>query len=303
MQGSASGKRRRINFTVSFVLFLFAYIYCTVVFVSVLPWLEGSVQGVTHTALFTGVTGLALSMYFCCVFTDPGKVPSGWLPDSEGGAFVEVKKKGGEARFCNKCTAHKPPRTHHCRHCDRCILRMDHHCSWVNNCIGHANYKSFFLFLFYVNIALAYGLVLLLARAVSGADAAILARMEALQAARVRAGAALSFLDVSTSSSALQAAAIILTTLLLLSLGVLLGWHVYLISGNKTTVEHHEGVRARRTAQSETFRRGDAHGKHIYNVGLYANVRAVLGAQPLLWLWPGRKAAGLGLSFPTNPAA
>lgn len=154
-----------------------------------------------------------------------------------------------------------------------------------------------------VNIALAYAFCLLVARAMSGADSAILARMEARQAARVRAGAPQPLMDVSASSSALQAVALILTTLLVLSLGVLLGWHVYLVAGNKTTVEHHEGVRARRTAQSETFRRGDVHGKHIYNVGVYANVKAVLGSQPLFWLMPGRKAAGLGLSFPTNPAA
>ena len=46
-------------------------------------------------------------------------------------------------RYCKKCKAIKPPRTHHCSLCSKCYLRMDHHCPWVGNCVGFKNHKFF----------------------------------------------------------------------------------------------------------------------------------------------------------------
>ena len=32
--------------------------------------------------------------------------------------------QGGESRYCQKCCKPKPPRTHHCKVCKRCVLRF-----------------------------------------------------------------------------------------------------------------------------------------------------------------------------------
>ena len=67
----------------------------------------------------------------------------------------EFLKQKGYERFCSHCQNFKPPRTHHCRECGRCVLKMDHHCPWVLNCIGFYNYKLFFNMLLYGELTIS----------------------------------------------------------------------------------------------------------------------------------------------------
>ncbi|XP_054156115.1 palmitoyltransferase ZDHHC6-like, partial [Oppia nitens] len=77
--------------------------------------------------------------FFSAVFTGPGQVPKGWQPADPSDCQL--------LQYCHQCRGYKPPRSHHCRRCDRCVLKMDHHCPWINNCTGYRNQCYFILFL------------------------------------------------------------------------------------------------------------------------------------------------------------
>ncbi|XP_042379888.1 probable protein S-acyltransferase 22 [Zingiber officinale] len=42
----------------------------------------------------------------------------------------------------------------HCRVCDKCVDGFDHHCRWINNCIGRKNYKRFFILMVFALLLL-----------------------------------------------------------------------------------------------------------------------------------------------------
>ena len=107
---------------------------------------------------------MVLWSYFACVLTEPGRVPDGWTPPPEDEEEAGAHKSNSEKlrRFCRKCTAWKPERCHHCSVCGRCVLKMDHHCVWVANCVGAYNYKFFLLFLVYTFVATVFDAVVLL---------------------------------------------------------------------------------------------------------------------------------------------
>ena len=75
-----------------------------------------------------------------------------------------MKSNSDNARFCRSCQVYKPPRAHHCSRSNRCILRMDHYCPWMNNCIGFYNYGHFIRFLIFVDIGCLFHFYLLTKR-------------------------------------------------------------------------------------------------------------------------------------------
>ncbi|XP_049786540.1 probable palmitoyltransferase ZDHHC24 [Schistocerca cancellata] len=59
-------------------------------------------------------------------------------------------------RYCTECETVAPPRSWHCDTCKTCILKRDHHCMFTGCCVGHYNYRYFYMFLLYVFIGTFY---------------------------------------------------------------------------------------------------------------------------------------------------
>jgi len=209
--------------------------------------------------------------------TDAGEIPEWFGDDSNGsadkkpGKCVE-RKSDGSRRYCGKCQMFKPDRTHHCRICARCNLKMDHHCPWVNNCIGYRNYKFFILFISYslASAIFVFVITLTLIPSVVTSD-----------------GGARNFVIVIDC---------IVAGALSVALLAFVSFHYYLLSQNYTTIEFLEKRGCCNPAESH---------ENKFDLGIWDNLQRGLGSNPLLWPFPidgGRVDQGEGTLFDANEA-
>ena len=79
-----------------------------------------------------------------------------YVPKLKGTPLLVDKRTNVDSNYlsrnCDKCNYVKPPRISHCSTCGGCIMKLDHHCMWTQNCIGYRNQRSFYLFTMYMTI-------------------------------------------------------------------------------------------------------------------------------------------------------
>ncbi|THH26998.1 hypothetical protein EUX98_g7190 [Antrodiella citrinella] len=273
-----------------------------------------------HLVVTYSITFLMFSSLIVILARDPGPVGSKTISEEEEDGDMDITQAllaedeedaMSPGKWCRKCWAPKPPRTHHCSVCGKCILKMDHHCAWLGNvCLGHRTYTSF-LHLLSCIVGLSAYIAVINVRAVYFAFTNPLVIDE----------------TTPVHSMMLSFAGIVM----MMVIGPFLLYHCYLVTTNQTTLEslspflllrqlpplpdhpgdgrklsnppleHELSYNQRRLVR-------DAHG-HIrqYDIGWRGNWSQIVGwDKPWGWvsrILVGGGGKGDGRIFPRNPRA
>ncbi|KIM31010.1 hypothetical protein M408DRAFT_65614 [Serendipita vermifera MAFF 305830] len=288
-----------------------------------------STTGLIHITVTTILTILAINSLAICTFRDPGRPTMDDLDsdeairgptltvdhfDDEDEAFLweddeDPNDFNSARKWCRTCWAPKPDRAHHCSSCGRCVLRMDHHCPWVSQCVGHRTHAAFLHLLTCITLLSLY----------IGINAVLVlyAFLFAPVAQPVQDTTALHCLFL-----------VILGLIFAMVIGSFLGFHIYLAFTNQTTLEQlspfillkylpkpkeprhapgtsiTQGTTPSTTSRERRLVRRTADRIGLWDLGWRRNVIATLG-----WRWwlavlfNGGPPRGDGRTYLRNPKA
>jgi palmitoyltransferase len=144
------------------ILFLSLFLVIYVLnMITILPTLE---PHNLYYQLFSTISTIVVLIGFTWAsFKDPGV-----LKPSKDYTFLELLRDINPADLCPECKVIRSARSRHCAICNHCVERFDHHCPWINNCVGIKNHNAFLFFLVSIWVKIVFHL---------GADILVLVRL------------------------------------------------------------------------------------------------------------------------------
>jgi len=186
-------------------------------------------------------------------------------------------------KWCLYCQAFKPPRAHHCREWNACVLKLDHYCPWVYNCVGYKNHKYFILFLFYSTICLIYLLACCITRFISTVSETVASPGKPL---------------LNIPEAVFMMVQFVVTLPVTIGIASLFVYQIGCLKNNVTSIETFSYKRYTKIAKQN-----NVVFKWFYDFGVLHNVKQVLGTR--LWEWflpimPEHIITGDGVTFNTR---
>lgn len=108
----------------------------------ILPTLSDKLGMITQY-INAGSTAIVFFAFLYASCKNPGV-----LRPTTDKTFLDLLKDINPADLCPECKVIRSARSRHCAICNQCVERFDHHCPWINNCVGIKNHNAFMLFLF-----------------------------------------------------------------------------------------------------------------------------------------------------------
>eukprot|EP01130_Rhizamoeba_saxonica_P006583 TRINITY_DN261_c0_g3_i1.p1 TRINITY_DN261_c0_g3~~TRINITY_DN261_c0_g3_i1.p1 ORF type:complete len:321 (+),score=35.63 TRINITY_DN261_c0_g3_i1:94-1056(+) len=279
---------------VGLVVLLISYCYASYYYLIVWEynWLHHT-HGIINVILLNIGFSLLCYCYYKAISIHPGKVGPHYVPNFTREELEKAKNKEKRRsrikyipefyrpRWCPYCKNFKPPRSHHCRDCDACVLKMDHHCPWINNCVGFRNHKYFVLFLFYASVCLTYFLILCCGRFYYAV------RMSGRNRGK---------LLISPGDVLMIISHLVLTLPVTLGIISLLFYQLSCMKENLTSIETYIKKQYKRGAKKAGLKKWI----WFYDHGAINNYRKTLGPSIKFWLLPIPYEMGNGLEYKTR---
>ena len=99
---------------------------------------------------FSVTTIIFLSFYIYIIFSNPGVITK-----KNNDTWIDIINSGKNiSKMCPYCMVEQGKFSKHCFICHKCIEVFDHHCHWINNCVGHLNKPIFMAFIISLLITL-----------------------------------------------------------------------------------------------------------------------------------------------------
>jgi palmitoyltransferase ZDHHC13/17 len=130
-------KLRKNERTVAFFLIL-VFMMIALSYAYIIPVFES-----LFVNIFSGILGVWILLSFLLVtLKDPG-----YLKKDPKVNFQELLDTLDPLDICPEWEIILTPRWRHCNICNKCVERFDHHCPYINNCVGYNNHFYFLLYI------------------------------------------------------------------------------------------------------------------------------------------------------------